>query len=182
MDYLERRNDRFVFFVFRPRWSARAHRITLQQVHIVSSLSSSMHCCIALHCNPLFRWSAGYKKTSFSRCLEIQTLDIEKLFRGSRSGPTNGYLSAYLMHPVMHGGPDGTLLMINLRCAPHHHTVGWSSYMMHGMAHYIDNQVRVAPSSSFLANLYKKFNCIRPSISTSKNPNIKLFIWFPSYL
>ena len=53
----------------------------------------------------------------------MQTLDIEKLFRG-RSGPTNGYLSAYLMHPVMHGGPDGTLLMINLRCAPHHHTVG----------------------------------------------------------
>ena len=122
MDYLERRNDRFVFFVFRPRWSARAHRITLQQVHIVSSLSSSMHCCIALHCNPLFRWSAGNKKTSFTRCLEMQTLDIEKLFRG-RSGPTNGYLSAYLMHPVMHGGPDGTLLMINLRCAPHHHTV-----------------------------------------------------------
>ena len=62
------------------------------------------------------------KKTSFSRCLELQMLDIEKLFRG-RSGPTNGYLSAYLMHPVMHGGPDGTLLMINLRCAAHHHTV-----------------------------------------------------------
>ena len=82
-----------------------------------------LQCIVALlHCNALFRWSAGYKKTSFTRCLEMQTLDIEKLFRG-RSGPTNGYLSAYLMHPVMHGGPDGTLLMINLRCAAHHHTV-----------------------------------------------------------
>ena len=64
-----------------------AHRITLHQVHIVSSLSS-MHFIVLLWT----RWSAGYK-TSFNKCLEMRNLDIEKLFCGG-SGSTGGYLSA----------------------------------------------------------------------------------------
>ena len=103
----------------------RAHRITLHQVHIVSSLSSSLHSIVVvLQCTVQCPDLDGVLVTRHpSRdLLKRGLLILKTLFSGrsGRSGPTDGYLSAYLMHQVMHGRPDGTPLMINLRCAAYH--------------------------------------------------------------
>ena len=115
MDYLERRNDRFVFFVFRPRWSAPC-----PQNHITTSASHCTHSLLLF----TTMWTLNnvptlmqclLKDILYKISLNANTLKSYYVEEVGRP-PSNGYLSALLMHQVMHGRPDGALLMINLRC------------------------------------------------------------------
>ena len=80
MDYLERRNDRFVFFVFRPRWS-----VPCPQNHITTSASHyTQHTFVNTEqCSDLDAVLAKrHPIQDLSKCKHI-----EKLLCG-RSGPT----------------------------------------------------------------------------------------------